>query len=150
MTRFVVDGDMTRESAMRSPFDTDESSWWAVHGASSSKLPVAQAVELDPPFEPTEYVSSIEEDARVDSAWTSEHDPEAYAPLTPDELEFQEQLAAQERETVATSRSFARPLRWRASRPSDRLARRRRHPRCRVGRARAPTTQRRHGFEHAP
>ncbi len=102
MTRFVLGGDMTRESAMRSPFDTDESSWWAVHGASSSKLPVAPALELEPPFEPTEYVSSVEEDARVESAWTSEleNEPDPYASLTPDELAFQEQLAAQERETV--------------------------------------------------
>ena len=35
---------------MRSPFDSNESSWWAVHGASSSFPPPA-TVELEPAYE---------------------------------------------------------------------------------------------------
>ena len=94
MTRFACAGDMTRESAMRTPFDSDESSWWAVHGASSSKLPVAPALELEPPFEPTEYVSVEEEARRAES----QQDP--FAAPTPEELALREQIEAQERETV--------------------------------------------------
>lgn len=91
MTRFETRGDMTRESAMRTPFDSDESSWWATHGASSSKLPVAPALELEPQFEPTEYVSVEEADA-------ASEDP--FAPLTAEEQALRELIAAQERETV--------------------------------------------------
>jgi len=86
---------------MRSPFDTDESSWWAVHGASSSKMPVAPALELEPPFEPTEYVTSVEEDARregeADFAFASEPFETATAA---EDIALREQIAAQERETV--------------------------------------------------
>ena len=86
---------------MRSPFDTDETSWWAVHGASSSKLPVAPALELEPPFEPTEYVSSVEEEARVASVNGLEYEADPFPPtLRPEELDLQERIAAQERETV--------------------------------------------------
>ena len=83
---------------MRSPFDTDESSWWAVHGASSSKLPVAPAVELEPPFEPTEYVTSVEDDVRRAEEAGFELASEPFE--TPEELALREQIAAQERETV--------------------------------------------------
>jgi len=92
MTLFAVAGDMTRESAMRTPFDSDESSWWATHGASSSKLPAAPALELEPQFEPTEYVA-VEPEPGV-----SEADP--FEPLTPEEAALRELIAAQERETV--------------------------------------------------
>lgn len=91
VTRFEPGGDLTRESAMRTPFDSDESSWWATHGASSSKLPVAPALELEPQFEPTEYVSVEEDHASAE---------EPFAPLTAEEEALRELIAAQERETV--------------------------------------------------
>jgi len=99
VTRFEPPGDMTRESAMRTPFDSDESSWWATHGASSSKLPVAPALELEPQFEPTEYVSVEEVPGTVHASPDDPHaDP--YAPPTPEEQARLDLIAAQERETV--------------------------------------------------
>ncbi len=74
---------------MRTPFDSDESSWWATHGASSSKLPAAPALELEAQFEPTEYVS-VEDPA----------DDDPFAALTAEEAALRELIDAQERETV--------------------------------------------------
>ncbi len=88
---------------MRTPFDSDESSWWATHGASSSKLPVAPALELEPPFEPTEYVSVEEQAWQAESSTASEileSEADPFPAPTPEELALREQLAAQERETV--------------------------------------------------
>ncbi len=84
---------------MRSPFDSSDSSWWAVHGASSSSPP-ATSVELEQTL--YEAVEDIVSDT-PEPAWAAaDVAPPSRGVFSPpdDECVLRELLAATERETV--------------------------------------------------